>query len=332
MTRSGVENGGRTVSPSNQNETGPWNLITQASAILAVVASGAYALGLFSVWIPLVTAYTSDMTSAWYVAGLVPRNVVLGQGVNKLLAPPIVLWLLTEALMIALYLVWQLVGKAGGRRSRLVSVCYISLLGGIFVLWGGIFVLWLVFFYVPLSFPIFPLSLQTFDLTGISRGQWIATGACFGLMIITALLPLLVRFIRDGEVAITPISSFPEVASTQHLGDGASFRRALRAILTERFGRGFAPVLRRAAAFVLMAFFFGLVGIVLFQEPPLPKVVVTKASSAHGPKEVRGLLLVHTEGFWHVMKDGGQYSGAMVAIPDDDAAEVRIPAKFEKGP
>src|SRR5215218_8397234 len=101
MTKSKAQDGGGPAAPSNQNGSHWWDFIAPVSAILAAVASAAYALGLFSVWIPLASNYTSDLTSAWYMAGLVPRTVVLGQGVSKLLVPPILLWLLLEVWMVA---------------------------------------------------------------------------------------------------------------------------------------------------------------------------------------------------------------------------------------
>lgn len=195
-----------------------------------------------------------------------------------------------------------------------------------------IFVLWLILFYVPLSFSMFPPSLstlQTFELADISHGQWFAAAGCYALGIGTVLLMVVVGHLRDGEVT-TPFTSSPKFTSAQHSGQAPSFLQAVGAVFTERFGSGFAPVLRRAAGLVLTAFFLGLAGIILFQEPPLPKVVVTKESSTPSHREeVQGLLLVHTEGFWHIMKDRGKHRGAMIAIPDDNATAVRIPAKFE---
>ena len=86
-------------------------------------------------------------------------------------------------------------------------------------------------------------------------------------------------------------------------------------------------VLRRATLFILINFVTSVLVISTVGQVSRP---VAEMSGERGLKGgITGELWTHTEGFWYVMKDGGKHSGAMVAVPDDNAAAVRIPAKFE---
>jgi hypothetical protein len=97
----------------------------QASAMVAIVASATYALGLLSVWIPLSTAYPMDLTTAWYLAGLVPRLVVVGQGIIELLVPPIIFILFLEIMWLGgVCVMWWLRDKGKETSDRIRGIAF----------------------------------------------------------------------------------------------------------------------------------------------------------------------------------------------------------------
>jgi hypothetical protein len=268
----------------------------QASAIFAVFASAVYALGLLSFWIPLSSTYpssefSSNLIATWHMAGLVPRNVVLGQGMVQLLLPPIALWLLWEIwALVSVYILW-LYRRSGEKKSEQIWVwVYLAGINVLFYLWAGVLYL-----------------LAPIDPSEVSGGQLKAAVIFFFFAIGVSLLVTLLRLVFPGQKTAqdTPFSRsqfFPRFASASNFGEALSIFAAVR------YARGFAPVVRRAAGIIAMAFFLGLAIIVLVQEPPLPTVIVTKESSARGeqPVEQEGLLLAHTEGFWHILNNQGE--------------------------
>jgi len=59
----------------------------------------------------------------------------------------------------------------------------------------------------------------------------------------------------------------------------------------------------------------GLSAIIAFHEPTLPMVDITKDSATQNkdsPSDIHGVLLVHTEGVWHVLEK----QGGLIAIPE----------------
>jgi hypothetical protein len=69
---------------------------------VTVFVGTVYALGLFAVWLPLGNALGSH-TSGWYAVSLMPRTVVIGEGLRHFLWPPLpVTIFITFALFIAI--------------------------------------------------------------------------------------------------------------------------------------------------------------------------------------------------------------------------------------
>jgi hypothetical protein len=78
--------------------------------------------------------------------------------------------------------------------------------------------------------------------------------------------------------------------------------------------------LRALAVWFGILFLAGLMQAAIAQ-PPLPKVEV---NAARGEATTKGVLLTHVDGYWYVF---GSRSHALIAIPDREVDEIRIPAQ-----
>jgi hypothetical protein len=61
-------------------------IVPPLAAFITVVAATVYALGVFVMWLSLRTQI-DDFSMSWHAVSLIPRNVVIGQGVKALLWP-----------------------------------------------------------------------------------------------------------------------------------------------------------------------------------------------------------------------------------------------------
>ena len=77
-------------------DTRQWDF-GQVSALVAVLASATYALGIFTILISVSTMITHNLTTAWYAASIANKNLVVTQGIKQLLWPLIVFVVLVEA-------------------------------------------------------------------------------------------------------------------------------------------------------------------------------------------------------------------------------------------
>jgi hypothetical protein len=281
----------------------------QASAMVAIVASATYALGLLSVWIPLSTAYPMDLTTAWYLAALVPRLVVVGQGIIELLVPPIIFILVLQIVALAgLYVMWLLRERGEETSDRIRGIASQ-------IAFFLFFVVWAVVFYVPIS------SLRE-HLSELSTGE---TMTAAGLFYSAWFVPLAAVFLlRELEPPDRLKFDFCRFAKSQN------FREAFRTEVKRRYRTHARYALGWSLGLFFTAFLLGLSAIIVFNEPPLPTVDITKDSAAqnkNSPSEIHGVLLVHTEGVWHVLEKQGE----LIAIPDDEVKTVRVHAEVTNG-
>jgi hypothetical protein len=281
----------------------------QASAMVAIVASATYALGLLSVWIPLTTAYPMDLTTAWYLAALVPRLVVVGQGIIMLLIPPIIFILGLQILALAgLYVMWWLREKGEETSERVRGIAFQIAFFLFFLVWAFVF-------YAP----IFSLPEH---LSKLSTGETLtAAGLFYGAWLVPLAAVLLLRVFEPPDWLRFDFSRF---ANSQNFGG------AFRTEVKRRYHTHARYALGASLGLFFTAFLLGLSAIIVFNEPPLPMVDITKDSTAqtkNSPSEIHGVLLVHTEGVWHVLEKQGE----LIAIPDDEVKTVRVHAEGTNG-
>jgi hypothetical protein len=70
------------------------------AAIITALAALTYVLGIVALWIPIARAYTGDYSTALYAASLVPRTVVIGQGVRSWFGPALYITILFSVLSV----------------------------------------------------------------------------------------------------------------------------------------------------------------------------------------------------------------------------------------
>ena len=80
-----------------------WDYVAGASGLLAVLGAMTYVLGMFALWVPVTRTYTHSFYTAWHAASLVPRNVVAGLGVERIVAWPLVGVVLTVTLILVVH-------------------------------------------------------------------------------------------------------------------------------------------------------------------------------------------------------------------------------------
>ena len=103
-------------------------------------------MGLLVLWIPISLSYTHDLATAWYAVSLVPRPVVVGLGVGKLFAAPVLIlvavmffsWFLVIPINFAIdFLVDKIFDPTGEASFYVVRYARlgVALLLGILYLW-----------------------------------------------------------------------------------------------------------------------------------------------------------------------------------------------------
>jgi hypothetical protein len=135
-----------------------WLTIVQSVAIITVPPATFYALGVVALWLPIAMDYTHDFSTAWYATSLVPRTVVIGQGI-KTFGPPLLITLGS-----ALW-VWSL-GRGSGRQS-ISLLSWLAIPVGLAATYFGF--LWL---QNPEHFMWVPSWGQSFSGLGAAE-QWI---------------------------------------------------------------------------------------------------------------------------------------------------------------
>jgi hypothetical protein len=102
--------GGRRLTPYLQS-------LAQISGIATIIAATVYALGVFTLVLPISRSYNSTFPAAWYTVSVVPKTVVVGHGIRSLFWPSLVLTLTTT--LSALMVLWVLyVMSIGWRHAR----------------------------------------------------------------------------------------------------------------------------------------------------------------------------------------------------------------------
>jgi len=91
--------------------------VAQISGIVTIIAATVYALGLFTLLLPISNTYNATFPAAWYAVSVVPKTVVVGHGIKSLVWPSLVLTLAT--MFFALAMLWVLHTSAiGWRHAR----------------------------------------------------------------------------------------------------------------------------------------------------------------------------------------------------------------------
>ena len=80
--------------------------IAQISGVVTIVAATVYALGVFTLVLPISNSYNSTFDAAWYAVSVVPQTVVVGHGIKSLVWPSLALTLATT--LFALTMLWVL--------------------------------------------------------------------------------------------------------------------------------------------------------------------------------------------------------------------------------
>jgi len=80
--------------------------VAQISGVATIIAATVYALGVFTLVLPILNSYNSTFSSAWYAVSVVPKTVVVGHGIKSLVWPSLALTLATT--LFALMVLWVL--------------------------------------------------------------------------------------------------------------------------------------------------------------------------------------------------------------------------------
>ena len=284
--------------------------LAQASAILTVIASATYVLGLFAVWIPIVTTYTHDLTTGWYAASLVGRNVVIAQGINLLLLPPITLYLVYEiVLLIGFYMGRRFRQKEelAARRNerRYTYVIAVALLLGWFYIFilskaGGVSALKEAFAGAWLASP------------RIWIGVALIVGSFFLLVVLEAIWDAVWETPPSAHVGSSNIFGIED-----NFFDIKDFWQAYGSLMKHRYSGDKARDNLKGAVLISTLYFFVILStIIWFHKPALPSIVLSKEE-----RTVEGRLLAHTDGFWYVVNA----ERGLIAIPDDKVKHVQAP-------
>jgi hypothetical protein len=91
--------------------------VAQISGIVTIIGATVYALGLFTLVLPISSTYDPTFPAAWYAVSVVPKTVVVGYGIKSLVWPSLALTLATT--FFALVMLWVLHTSAiGWRHAR----------------------------------------------------------------------------------------------------------------------------------------------------------------------------------------------------------------------
>jgi hypothetical protein len=279
-------------SGASQEDTRVWDF-AKISAVLAVVASATYAMGIYAIWIPVATTYTNT-TAAWYATSLVNRIVVIIQGANHLLLPTVNVWLWFElGMLITACTVWSLRQLFRRRRDSVERVAsYIALPMLYLLIISG----WFYVFCLP--------YIDSGDLDELDP-RWIRSGV---LCIIGAISVWAFGIYLIGYKVF---SAYPYFADRQPLWQG------YRHQLARRYTADSRQTLRVAMVLLTGYFFLALAVIYLFQEPSLPRVEMRTTED----DLVTGKLLANSEGYWHIFD---VKSGDLITLRDDQVEGAKV--------
>jgi hypothetical protein len=91
--------------------------VAQISGVVTIIAATVYALGVFTLVLPIANSYNSTFAAAWYAVSVVPQTVVVGHGMKSLVWPSLALTLATT--LFALTMLWLLhTLSVGWRHAR----------------------------------------------------------------------------------------------------------------------------------------------------------------------------------------------------------------------
>src|SRR5215218_6629425 len=93
--------------------------VAQISGVVTVIAATVYALGMFTLVLPITNTYNSTFPAAWYAVSVVPKTVVVGHGIKSLVWPSLALTVATTlfAVMVLWLLYIMLIGWHHARQS-----------------------------------------------------------------------------------------------------------------------------------------------------------------------------------------------------------------------
>jgi len=145
-----------------------WLNFAEVSGLLALVGAMGYLLGILVLWVPIVRNYTQDIVASWYSVSMVPKTIVVGHGLIRLLVPTLVYTLLI-AVALSSYYVPALRSRKRGAAIRIAAlsiVILISLIPLFVVLISGdeiTLLVWALVLLAPVLISI-PLAWVTFYL------------------------------------------------------------------------------------------------------------------------------------------------------------------------
>jgi hypothetical protein len=287
--------------PKNQDQgqSHSWvEYLAAGSGILALLGFLTYGLGLLAIWIPIRTAYTNDLATAWYAASLVPRTVVAGLGFAKLIGMPTLVTVGAFSIVLISNWFWDYVAR-----------------------WSYWFVLLLVEGFMLLS-----IGLYIRDAA--AQYDWsLRTQATFLVGIAVALNAAFILFVRFSNRFRLRAARRRQEERAQDSRDEDGEDGVGRGPESDgtTSTEGSSPESSRAWIWllVLIIFQYGIAAVnVSINKPTLPTVDI------NGDKGPKGALLTHTDGFWYVFDRKGDNRDKLVAISDDEVKKAQI---FHKG-
>ena len=329
-----------------------WDLgqLSALAAVVGLVTSMTYLLGLYVLWMPLAREYTHDTVTALYSASIVPKTVVVSLGLSRIWIPT-----LFTALVYSAYLLPEEVLS-----SRVRKALRRILLGAILAFW-----VWLA---VDL---IRPEDLVVVDLFSLGRRErirvfkelsssnliqfgilYLASAVIFMFTVAKGRKYLRLAFKRPPEggspdelasegngttqegngTTQLPGSAQPQRSGTLHEAEASAspstqpayVGRLMHAIEDLRFPdiASRANLLKAIATLFSMSFLLSIIFITTQPQVPVPTVEIDRTHD----KNVEGELLAHVEGFWYV---ADQEKGEIVAVPDGEIETVRVFAKHD---
>ena len=273
-------------------------IVAGLSAIVTGLAGAGYVLGLIALAWPVYSRITGDAYTALFAVSLLPKTVVIGQGLRIMLGTALMTW---------------------GLRIALFTVAFIGV--PITVALLGVRVIDVVLEYMGRS--------------GTSLGDSLDRVI---LQIVTAAIVLFFLWLLEkletavGGLETTSFFRFlylkpgapPPPAKAAFVLFGLVGGAIVGAVVYE-----FQYQLGWSAFFIILVavFLIGLISgvpyaVSLSIDPPLPKVRMTVIEAGNGgdPSTTEGRLVAHSEGVFYVFEES-----TLIAVPDGEAKIIRIP-------
>jgi len=102
-----------------------WKVAVEVSALVTVLVATVYAIGLFALWLPIATSVTHDYLTSWYAVSLMPRMVVIGQGIQVLFGVPLLAPLIVVLILWCVFFISSLTQRLRRKQKETKSKLFL---------------------------------------------------------------------------------------------------------------------------------------------------------------------------------------------------------------